>query len=249
MSEPLLVVDRLAAAYGDVRAVQEVSLEVGAGQIHALLGRNGAGKTTTLAAIAGLVSVVRGSVRLDGKEISQLPAHKRSRLGVALIQDNRRIFRERLVDENLMLGAYATGHRRKDLAEHVELAYQSFPALRDRRKVRAGNLSGGQQQMLAIAQALVSSPRVLLLDEPSAGLAPRVVDEIFKIIVQLRDTGLAIVLAEQMIDRTLAVADQVSVVEGGRVEYHEVSADGEAARMVIQDLYLGTVKLTEEERA
>ena len=192
-----LEVRSLSTGYADLKAVWDVSFSVDSGQMIAIVGRNGAGKTSTLRAIAGLNPCNAGSVILEGKDVSQLQPHKRSRAGISFVQEGKRIFRQRTVAENLVLGGAVHHSSKRVLTAHVDRAYDRFPILRERRNRRAGILSGGQQQMLAIAQALMAQPRVLLLDEPAAGLAPAIVSEVLEVASQLRDEGVAIVLVEQ----------------------------------------------------
>ena len=214
---PLLEVSNLSTGYGDLRVVWDLSFTVEAGKVTALLGRNGAGKTTTLRAIAGLNPVSKGAVRLEGHDIGGLAAHRRFRRGLALVQDNKRIFRNRTVEENLLLGGYTM--RRKDMRPAMERAYEQFPILASRRRTLAGTLSGGQQQMVAIAQALMPGPSLLMLDEPSGGLAPSICDDVFAIVADLRTHGIGILLVEQEVGRALKVADDVLVIDVGRVRW------------------------------
>ena len=211
-----LEVSGLQLGYGDLTAVWDASFEVREGSICALVGRNGAGKTTLLSGIAGLLPAKAGTVRLLGQDVGRQSTQKRVRNGLTLVQEGRRIFRSLTVQENLELGAFAQrGGERKALFDEM---YERFPALAQRPGAKAGALSGGQQQMLAIAQALVSRPKVLLIDEPSAGLAPVIVDEVHAAIRQLKADGLTIVLVEQLIEDVLGnIADDVVMLEGGRV--------------------------------
>jgi branched-chain amino acid transport system ATP-binding protein len=211
-----LEVSGLQLGYGDLTAVWDASFTVEEGSICALVGRNGAGKTTLLSGIAGLLPAKAGTVRLLGRDVGRQAAQKRVRDGLTLVQEGRRIFRSLTVQENLELGAFAhRGGERKGLFDEM---YERFPALAQRPGAKAGALSGGQQQMLAIAQALVSRPKVLLIDEPSAGLAPVIVDEVHAAIRQLKADGLTIVLVEQLIEDVLGnIADDVVMLEGGRV--------------------------------
>jgi len=236
MSDSLLVVDDLSAGYGDIRATWGVSLTVDAGKITALLGRNGAGKTTTLLAIAGVLRARTGSVTLGGRDITSVSAHQRTRLGVALVQENKRIFRQRTVDQNMMLGAYCLPRRARRAS--IEAAYERFPVLAERRDSRAGALSGGQQQMLAIAQALASQPKVLMIDEPSGGLAPVIVRDVMETIRELSADGIAILLVEQLVEQALQIAHHAVVLDNGKVVLSGPSAElGGAAEL--RDVYLG----------
>lgn len=233
----------LGGGYGDLTVLHDVNLEVESGHLQVVLGRNGAGKTSLLSAIAGLLPTVRtGTISIDGRDITGLPAHKRAASGIGLVQEGKRIFRKRTVEENLLLGTYSSkgwsmrsAPRKKALAA----AYERFPILHDKRADRAGGLSGGQQQMLAIAQALAANPSVLLLDEPSAGLAPAIRTEVFQTVRRLRDEGLAVVVVEQLVDVALDVADSVAVLDSGRIVSSgppEQYRDGE----LLQEIYLGS---------
>ena len=215
--EPLLKVDGLATGYGDLKVVRDVSLVVLPGRLTAMLGRNGAGKTTTLRAISGLNRTMAGSLTLRGQDLDGVPAYQRARLGLGSVQEGKRIFAKRTLEENLILGAYAGGaRRRRGLDEKLERAYDIFQILGDRRNERASALSGGQQQMLAIAQALMGDPAVLLLDEPSAGLAPAITSEVFAKVAELKEElGLGVLLVEQAVDAALEVADLATVIELG----------------------------------
>jgi branched-chain amino acid transport system ATP-binding protein len=215
MGEPALEVDRLEVRYGAVAAVRDVSLGVESGEIVGLIGPNGAGKSTTLHAITGLVTAYGGDVRLAGHSILGRPPEAIAHQGVALVPEGRRIFADFSVEENLRLGLAARRGRdgRGSLAE----AYELFPVLRNYRRRSAGALSGGQQQQLAIARALVARPEVLLLDEPSLGLAPTMVDNLFEALAQIRDRGVTILLVEQRAQRTVALADRTHVLANGEL--------------------------------
>ena len=205
----------LSAGYGQIQVIRDLSLQCRAGEITALLGRNGAGKTTLLSAVAGLIPST-GTVQVGGDRLAG-PAYRRARAGIALVQEGKRIFRARTVEENLRIGGYVHRRRRGFIAAGIEGAYARFPILKQKRSLPAGFLSGGQQQMLAIAQALMIEPKVLLLDEPSAGLAPTVVQDVFGEIGRLRDEGMCVVLVEQLVDNSLSIADSVSVLDRGRL--------------------------------
>jgi branched-chain amino acid transport system ATP-binding protein len=239
MSKPLLVAKGIRSGYGDITAVWDVSATLEASTILGVLGRNGAGKSTTLRALAGLNRVIEGSITLDGVDVTAAPAHSRASLGIALVAEGKRIFRLRTVEENLVLGAYCLGIRRRKLEARLQRQYDRFPVLGERRLAQAGSLSGGQQQMLAIAQALMSEPRVLLLDEPSAGLAPVILNEVLVAIESLRQDGMAIVLVEQAIDVVLSVAQDVVVLEFGRVALAGSTTDPDLRR-AIEGTYLNS---------
>jgi branched-chain amino acid transport system ATP-binding protein len=216
-----------------------VSLTVSEGTVEVVLGRNGVGKTTLLSTIAGLLPLRSGVLRLDGTDIGAVPPFHRAARGLALVQEGNRIFRDRTIMENIVLGTYS---RRFDRAERRELCIailDQFPALKDRTKERAGSLSGGQQKMLAIAQALASRPRVLLLDEPSGGLAPAVVEDLFHRVRALADDGLAVVLVEQLAEQAIHIASHVTVLNdgvvaasGGQAEFEDLSR--------LREVYLGS---------
>jgi branched-chain amino acid transport system ATP-binding protein len=235
---PLLEADGISAGYGDLQVLWNVSLTVERRNISVLLGRNGAGKTTTLRAIAGLNRITRGKLRLRGEDVTSVPTHARVRRGIAMVQEGKRIFRRRTVHENLLLGGYALGLRRRTLSARCDEVYERFPMLRGRASTTAGSLSGGQQQMLAIAQALLARPEVLMLDEPSAGLAPTVVKDVFDTVVELSRDGLGVLLVEQAVEDAMQVADHVTVLDVGRVVVS--GAAGEAGdASIIRDAYLG----------
>jgi branched-chain amino acid transport system ATP-binding protein len=214
-SDALLRVESLSAGYRDLQAIWEVDLTVQAGQVTVLLGRNGAGKSTTLLTIAGLLRTLGGRVELGGEDISARPARLRTKMGLALVRENKRIFRQRTVEENLLIGGFIM--RRAERQKALRRAYEQFPILLERRHQLAGALSGGQQQMLAIAQALMPQPRVIMLDEPSAGLAPAIVKDVFATLTRLRDEGVGVLLVEQLVDQAMAVADRIVLLDQGRV--------------------------------
>ncbi len=211
-----LVVEGLEVRYGAVDAVRGLSLEVHPGEIVGLVGPNGAGKSSTLHAIMGAAPVTGGDVRLGDRSLRGRSPEVVARAGIALVPEGRRIFGELTVGENLQLGLAARS-RRGGEAEALEAAYELFPAVREHRRRPAGMLSGGQQQQLAIARALVAEPKVLLLDEPSLGLAPRVVDIVFEALTSIRDRGLAVLLVEQRAQRTIALADRSHVLANGEL--------------------------------
>lgn len=234
----MLKVDSIVAGYARTRILHGVSLEVPKGGLVALLGGNGTGKSTTLKAIVGLVAVQEGQVVLDGKVINDVPAEQRASLGLSLVPQGKEVFAGMSVEENLLMGAY---HRRRDrqgIASDLEGVYQRFPRLKERRKVNAGMLSGGERQMLSIGRSLMARPSVLLLDEPSAALAPRIVEEIAEAILGLRDLGLTLLLVEQNVGMALDIADHIYVIRGGRIAYEREVGDG-IAMEELQEFYLG----------
>jgi branched-chain amino acid transport system ATP-binding protein len=212
----LLELSDLTVDYDGAVALQGVSLDVEEGEIVALVGANGAGKTTLLAAIAGLKAAAQGSARLGGDELLHLPTHQRARLGVALVPEGRHVFPHLPVWRNLLLGAYVQRDRRWREQELGRI-YDLFPVLRDRRNQPAGTLSGGEQQMLAIGRALMSRPRLLLLDEPSLGIAPVLVERIFSALKVVNERGITVLLVEQRLKQALALAARGYVLQTGRV--------------------------------
>lgn len=214
---PLLDVQAISAGYGDLIAVRDVSVQVSAGELVAIIGRNGAGKSTTLLAIAGVLRVHSGSVVLDGHDVTSRSVVRRITLGLSCVPEGRQVFRRRTVTENLALGTYPLRLGRGDRHERLERAFARFPLLAENRNVRADQLSGGQQQLLAIAQALMAEPRVLLLDEPSAGLSPAMFDLVLDVVADLRGTGTAIILVEQLVNDVLNRADKLVILDEGRV--------------------------------
>ena len=209
----MLKLDRVSSGYGAAQVLFDLSLEVGTGEILCLFGRNGAGKTTTLRAIMGLLPAWSGRITLDGGELSALPAHDVPRAGVGYVPQGRRLFAELTVAQNLTIGLMAR-RRGNETREHV---LELFPRLRERLAQRAETLSGGEQQMLAMARALCLDPRVLLLDEPTEGLQPSMIDAIRQVVMRLRDEGRAVLLVEQRLDAVLSVADRVAFLDAGRL--------------------------------
>jgi branched-chain amino acid transport system ATP-binding protein len=208
----MLEVDRLDSRYGRIPALAGVSLRVAPGELVALVGANGAGKTTLLKAISGVQPATGGAIRFEGKDLSHLHARRRVQLGIVQVPEGRQVFAPLTVEDNLRLGAFARGAR-----DGLARIYAMFPALEAKRRELAGNLSGGQQQMLAIGRALMAAPRLLLLDEPSMGLAPRLVAEIFAQIAALKTLGTTILLVDQNARAALGIADRGYVMETGRV--------------------------------
>ena len=233
----LLELRGLQVAYGGIRAVKGIDLDVEAGELVCLIGANGAGKTTTLKAITGLVRAAGGSIGYDGADVAHLKPHEIARRHLALVPEGRGIFAQLTIDENLAMGAYAREDRAA-IAGDVERAFTLFPRLKERRRQVAGTLSGGEQQMLAIARALMSRPRLLLLDEPSMGLAPLMVERIFEVIRAISAEGVTLLLVEQNARLALEVSHRGYVLEGGTVAF-----TGEARTLLgdprIREAYLG----------
>ena len=212
----LLTIDAIDVFYGPAQALWGVSLSVEKGQVAALIGANGAGKTTTLKALCGLIPLAAGRVSYDGHVISGLPVHRIMDLGISLVPEGRQLFPKMTVEENLTIGSYLTRTKPRRRT-NLERVYHIFPRLAERRLQTAETMSGGEQQMLAIGRALMQEPSVLILDEPSLGLAPALVQEIFRIVKELHGRGLTILLVEQNVRQALQVADIVFVLENGRV--------------------------------
>jgi len=215
----MLSIEGLKVAYGHVEALRGIDLEARQGEITAIIGSNGAGKTSTLMAISGLAPITAGDIRFEGRSIVRCPPHDITRLGITHILEGRQLFADQTVEDNLLLGGYARLPRhRKRVAELFEREMARFPILRERRTQLAGTLSGGEQQMLAIARGLMSEPRLILMDEPSMGLAPLVVKGIVNTIRTLREVGATIVLVEQMAAVALRLADRAYVLENGQIK-------------------------------
>lgn len=212
----MLEVQDISVFYGDVQALWGASLSVGKGEVAALVGANGAGKSTTLKAISRLVALSRGSISFEGRRIDQLPSHKVVELGVVQIPEGRRLFPLMTVRENLLMGSHIPGAR-PHRGETLRWVFTLFPRLEERAEQLAGTLSGGEQQMVAIARGLMSRPKLLMLDEPSLGLAPIIVREVFEVIVRLRSEGITVLLVEQNTAHSLAIADRGYVMENGRI--------------------------------
>jgi branched-chain amino acid transport system ATP-binding protein len=233
----LLALEALQVAYGGIRAVKGVDLEVAAGELVCLIGANGAGKTTTLRAITGLVRAAAGRILYDGQDIAGQRVHQIARRGLALVPEGRGVFPQLTIEENLAMGAYSRSDR-KAVAADIDRAFMLFPRLKERRAQTAGTLSGGEQQMLAIARAMMSRPRLLLLDEPSMGLAPLMVEKIFDVIRTIAAEGVTMLLVEQNARLALEVSHRGYVLEGGLV-----TIEGKASSLLhdprIREAYLG----------
>ncbi len=233
----MLEVERLQAGYGDAPALWDVSLTVGDGELVSIVGPNGAGKTTLINAIAGLLPVRGGSIRFDGRDLSRLAAHEVCGYGIAIVPEGRRLFTGMSVEENLEIGCYVRSARAVRI-ESLERVYSIFPILRERRRHVAGALSGGMQQMLAIGRALMARPRLLLLDEPSLGLAPALVDHLFEVVAAIHREGVTVLLVEQNVMKALEIAAKAYVLEEGRIA--SAGAPADLLRQAhIQEAYLG----------
>ena len=231
----MLKVDNINVYYGSIHAIKDISFEVEQGEIVTLIGANGAGKSTTLQTVSGLLHSKTGSITFLGERIDNVPAHKLVAKGLAQVPEGRRIFLQMSVMENLQMGAYTSKGDTKDDLENV---FERFPRLKERKNQIAGTLSGGEQQMLAMGRALMSRPKLMMLDEPSMGLAPILVEQIFEIIKELNDAGTTILLVEQNAEMALEVSDRAYVIESGRVS---LSGTGEELRNsdTIKKAYLG----------
>ncbi len=233
----LLSLSNVEIAYGGIRAVKGISLEVNDGELVTLIGANGAGKTTVLKAIVGLLKPVKGDIQYKGASLVGLPSYMVARQGLALVPEGRGVFPGLTIEENLQMGAYLR-HDHKAIAEDLELAYSRFPRLKERAKQTAGTLSGGEQQMLAISRALISRPKLLLLDEPSMGLAPIMVQKIFSVIREVAKSGMTILLIEQNARLALQISHRAYVMDGGLISFEGDSA-GLLTDPRVREAYLG----------
>ena len=234
--DPILVLDNVSASYRGLRALQGVSMTVGKGEIVAVVGANGAGKSTLLKAISGQVAT-EGTIRFDGKSLAGIPGHMITRGGIGLVPEGRRLFPRLSVEDNLRLGAYARRGNQNRFAP-LDLVFTLFPRLAERLAQRAETLSGGEQQMLAIGRALMTQPRLLMLDEPSQGIMPKLVDDILAAVVRIRDLGVTVLLVEQRLVEALEIADRAYVLQTGRVVM-QGTAKEIAANEDVRRAYLG----------
>ena len=233
----MLKVENICVDYGAIKALRDVSFQIDQGEIVALIGSNGAGKTTTLNAISNIVPSVAGRVIYQGQELTKLPAHEIVKLGISQVPEGRRVFARMSVMENLEMGAF-TRNDRQEIACDMEKIFQRFPRLAERRKQAARTLSGGEQQMLAMGRALMSRPKLLLLDEPSMGLAPMLVEQIFQIIQEINNSGTTILLVEQNANIALSIAQRGYVLETGELVLHGDAKDL-ASNPEVRKAYLG----------
>jgi branched-chain amino acid transport system ATP-binding protein len=233
----MLELKGVGAAYGSVPAIANVSININAGEAVGLLGANGAGKSTTLRAISGLVGLTSGSISFDGLDVASLPPYKIPELGIAHVPEGRQVFPEMTVQENLEIGAFVP-KAKAQRAQTMELVYEIFPRLAERKKQLAGTMSGGEQQMLAVGRGLMLKPRLLMLDEPSLGLAPVMTDVTFEKIAEIHKMGTAILLVEQNVSRALSLVQRAYVLESGRVIMHGNSEEL-ANNKQVQAAYLG----------
>jgi branched-chain amino acid transport system ATP-binding protein len=231
----ILAVEHLSVSYGRVRALRDVSFEAAEGSLVAVIGANGAGKSSLMNSIAGLVKPRSGKVHFDGKNVTGWSSHRLVSAGLVLVPEGRAVLGTMTVAENLQLGGW---HRRAGLSSAIDAIYQRFPVLAERQKLPASALSGGEQQLLAIARAMLAKPRVILMDEPSMGLAPRAVDEVFRVIGEIRATGTTVVLVEQNARRALRAADTGYVLEVGEVTHSGPASELVSDERIVQ-AYLG----------
>jgi branched-chain amino acid transport system ATP-binding protein len=233
----MLELTSVDAGYGGFQALFGINLEVGAGEAVGVIGPNGAGKTTLMRVISGLIRPIKGSIRMENTDVVAAPAHRIVGLGIAHVPENRRLFPRLSVDDNLKMGAFIHDARGK-YAERLKLVFDLFPRLKERRSQMAGTMSGGEQQMCAIGRALMSNPKLLLLDEPSAGLAPLVVQQVFDLVKRIRSSGLTVLIVEQNVQQVLKVVDRAYLLEAGTIR-----ASGTSAQMLATDTvkqaYLG----------
>lgn len=233
----MLEVKDLQVYYGVIQALKGISFEVNQGEVIALIGANGAGKTTTLQTLTGILQAKFGSIMFEGKDLTKVPAHKIVEMGMAHVPEGRRVFSDMTVYENLLMGAY-TRKDKNEIAESLEMVYKRFPRLKERQGQRSGTLSGGEQQMLAMGRALMSKPRIILMDEPSMGLSPIFVNEIFNIIKDVSEGGTTVLLVEQNAKKALSIADRAYVLETGNITL-EGKAEDLLHNEAVQKAYLG----------
>lgn len=231
----MLQVDDAVVRYGAITALHGISFNVQQGEIVTLLGANGAGKSTTLRMLSGLHAPSSGTITFEGRDVTKVKAHEFTSLGISHVPEGRRIFPQMTVAENLEMGAF---NRKGSYSEDMDRMYETFPILKERHKQLGGNLSGGEQQMLAIGRALMASPRLLLLDEPSMGLAPMIIETIFRIIAEIRDSGTTVLVVEQNASQALRLADRGYVMENGRIAFTDIAQNlSKDAR--VRAVYLG----------
>ncbi|OGQ01524.1 MAG: ABC transporter ATP-binding protein [Deltaproteobacteria bacterium RBG_19FT_COMBO_46_12] len=233
----MLQITNLETRYGEIRALQEISIQVESHEVVAALGANGAGKTTLLNTISGILRPSKGSIKFLGEEITKMPSHKIVQLGIVHIEEGQGIFTRMTVQENLEMGAFLQPTNAK-IEQRIDEIYRRFPALKPRSKKPAGTLSGGERQQLAIGRALMASPKLLMMDEPSMGLAPLIVSQIFKIVQELQTQGITVLLVEQNVRKTLQVSDRAYVLRLGKI-VHEGTGQSLINDTLLQETYLG----------
>jgi len=233
----MLQITNLETRYGEIRALQEISIQVESHEVVAALGANGAGKTTLLNTISGILRPSKGSIKFLGEEITKMPSHKIVQLGIVHIEEGQGIFTRMTVQENLEMGAFLQPTNAK-IEQRIDEIYKRFPALKPRSKKPAGTLSGGERQQLAIGRALMASPKLLMMDEPSMGLAPLIVSQIFKIVQEIQTQGITVLLVEQNVRKTLQVSDRTYVLHLGKI-VHEGTGQSLINNALLQETYLG----------
>ena len=233
----MLEIANLETRYGKIAALQKISIQVEAREVVSVLGANGAGKTTLLNTISGVLRPAKGSIKFLGEEITRLPAHQIVQLGVVQVEEGQGIFTRMSVQENLEMGAFLVSNKTK-IGQGIDNIYKRFPALKDRSKRPAATLSGGERQQLAIGRALMANPKLLMMDEPSMGLAPLVVSQIYKIVQEIRTEGITVLLVEQNVRRTLQVADRAYVMHLGKI-VHQGTSQSLINDTIVQETYLG----------
>lgn len=233
----MLRIENVNVSYGSIHAIRNLSLEVNKGEVVTLIGSNGAGKTTTVNAICGIVPS-KGSIRYNGINVNGMPTHQIVRQGIVMVPEGRRVFPKLSIMHNLMMGAYTRKATQQEYESDIEMVYELFPRLLERKNQFAGTMSGGEQQMLAIGRALMSKPSLLILDEPSMGLAPIVVKDIFETIKKIKRQGITILLIEQNATKALSVADRGYVLENGEISFHD-TAENLQSQDRIKKAYLG----------
>jgi branched-chain amino acid transport system ATP-binding protein len=233
----MLQITNLETRYGEIRALQEISIQVESHEVVAALGANGAGKTTLLNTISGILRPSKGSIKFLGEEITKMPSHKIVQLGIVHIEEGQGIFTRMTVQENLEMGAFLQPTNTK-IEQRIDEIYKRFPALKPRSKKPAGTLSGGERQQLAIGRALMASPKLLMMDEPSMGLAPLIVSQIFKIVQEIQTQGITVLLVEQNVRKTLQVSDRAYVLRLGKI-VHEGTGQSLINDTLLQETYLG----------
>jgi len=233
----MLQITNLETRYGEIRALQEINIQVESHEVVAALGANGAGKTTLLNTISGILRPSKGSIKFLGEEITKMPSHKIVQLGIVHIEEGQGIFTRMTVQENLEMGAFLQPTNAK-IEQRIDEIYRRFPALKPRSKKPAGTLSGGERQQLAIGRALMASPKLLMMDEPSMGLAPLIVSQIFKIVQELQTQGITVLLVEQNVRKTLQVSDRAYVLRLGKI-VHEGTGQSLINDTLLQETYLG----------
>jgi branched-chain amino acid transport system ATP-binding protein len=233
----MLEIANLETRFGRIAALQEISIQVEAREVVSVLGANGAGKTTLLNTISGVLRPAKGSIKFLGEEITRRPAHQIVQMGVVHVEEGQGIFTRMSVQENLEMGAFLESNKTK-IRERIDSIYKRFPALKDRSKRPAATLSGGERQQLAIGRALMANPKLLMMDEPSMGLAPLVVSQIYKIVQEIRTEGITVLLVEQNVRRTLQVADRAYVMHLGKI-VHQGTSQSLINNTIVQETYLG----------